>query len=149
MQLYLVRHGKAEPGEDDHNRRLTEQGQKSVRRIARRLTDAKVQVDRIQHSGLVRARETAEILAQAVGGEVAAVEGLGPTDNVASATRHADGHGDVMLVGHLPFMERMASYLLTGDADPQILHFKTGAVACFSNADGYWILEWLLPPDLA
>ena len=149
MLLYLVRHGKAEPGEDDYSRRLTEQGRKAVRRVARRLADAHVRVDRVQHSGLTRARETAEILAEAVGGEVTAVDGLGATDNVASATRHANEHGYVMLVGHLPFMERMASYLLIGDADPQILHFKTGAVACFSNADGYWILEWLMPPDLA
>jgi len=146
--LYLVRHGKAEPGEDDNLRRLTDGGRKSVQRVGRRLADAGVHVNRIDHSGLIRARETAEILAGAVGGDVRAVEGLGPTDNVASAARHVNGNEDIMLVGHLPFMERMASYLLTGDADSQVLHFRTGAVACLSNAEGYWLLEWLLSPNL-
>ena len=151
MLLYLVRHGKAEPGDDDATRRLTDGGRKAVGRIARKLSDAGIHVDRIEHSGLARAAETGEILAKALGGEVVAVAGLGPSDNVASAARRLEGRDDhsIMLVGHLPFMGRLAGYLLTGDADAEPLHFRAGAVACFATSDGGWVLEWLLPPSLA
>ena len=53
-----------------------------------------------------------------------------------------------MLVGHLPFMERLASYLLMRQEDVSILHFKTSAVACLSMDSGQWTLEWFLPPGM-
>jgi len=150
MLLYLVRHGKAEAGGDDA-RNLTDGGRKAVGRIARKLSDAGLHVDRIEHSGLARAAETAEILSRAVGGEVVAVAGLGPSDNVAETARRLEGRddGSIMLVGHLPFMGRLASYLLTGNADAEPLHFRAGTVACLTSSDGGWVLEWLLPPSLA
>src|SRR3712207_3316757 len=128
MELYLVRHGKAEPGDDDARRRLTPEGREMVQRVARSLDSAGIRVDRIEHSGLLRAAETAEILAPAVGGEVASVQDLAAeADVVPVAGRLRDTPGDrLMLVGHVPFMERMASYLLAGDPDASILHFSTG-----------------------
>lgn len=160
MLLYLVRHGKAEQGTDDAARKLTDGGRKAVRRVARRLADAGVRVDRIEHSGLARAEETAEILAGALGGRVTAVEGLGPLDEVEPVARRfiererltVNGGGasqSLMLVGHSPFMPGLGAYLLTGDAEADVLHFRTGTVACLSNEDGAWTLEWFLPPDLA
>lgn len=151
MLLYLVRHGKAESGADDTARRLSNEGREAVQRVARRLAKAGVRVQRIQHSGLVRAEETAEILAEALGGSVAAAPGLGPSDEVAPvAGQLGEGTDEsLMLVGHLPYMERLAAYLLSDDADAEILHFRTGAVACFSDDAGHWTLEWFLMPDLA
>ena len=151
MLIYLVRHGKAEAGGDDATRRLTDGGRKAVRRVARKLAKVGVQVDRIEHSGLIRAQESAEIVAQEVGGEVRAVEGLGSSDDVVPVARRlgSEGGDSLMLVGHLPFMECLASYLLTGDEDSVHLHFRTGAVACLAADEGTWTLEWMLPPDLA
>jgi phosphohistidine phosphatase len=122
-----------------------------VRRVARRLSEAGVRVQGIEHSGLIRAQETAEILAEALGGSVAAAPGLGPSDEVASvAGRFGERTEEsLMLVGHLPFMERLAAYLLSGDAEAEMLHFRTGAVACLSDDGGHWVLEWFLMPDLA
>lgn len=149
MLVYLVRHGKAEAGGDDTSQRLTDPGRRSVQQIARRLTEAGVRVDRVEHSGLVRARQTAEILVKAVGGDLIARPGLGPNDDVEAAVRRLAGSGDVMLVGHLPFMERMASFLLLGFPDAPLLHFRTSSIACFSQAEGLWVLEWFLAPNLA
>lgn len=151
MQLYLVRHGKAEAGTDDDRRRLTDGGKKAVQRIARRLAAAKVRVDRIEHSGLVRAAETAEIIADTLDAKVEAVTGLRPSDDVTSTARRLEGteESSLMLVGHLPFMERLASYLLTGDEEACLLHFRTASIACFSGSGPEWVLEWFLPPDLA
>jgi phosphohistidine phosphatase len=150
MNLYLVRHGKAEQGGDDAKRRLTDKGRESVGRVARRLARAGVQIDRIEHSGLVRAAETAEILAEALGGRVVQSDGLLPDDDVASmAKRLEDGPIDSrMLVGHNPFMERLAAYLL-GDPDADIVRFGTSQVALFSDDGGHWSLDWSLSRDLA
>jgi phosphohistidine phosphatase SixA len=49
----------------------------------------------------------------------------------------------------MPFMGSLASFLLTGDAEVDLLHFRTSAVACLSLEDGAWQLEWFLAPDLA
>lgn len=149
MNLYLVRHGKAEEGEDDAARRLTNGGRKAVRRVAQRLAGAGIHVDRVEHSGRVRAAETAEILARSVGAKAKAVPGLDAMDDVEPvAERIVSVEEDLMLVGHLPFMERLGSYLLTRDPDAELLHFRTAAVACFSRSGDGWLLEWLLPPDL-
>ena len=151
MLLYLVRHGKAESGADDAARKLSAKGRETVKRVAIRLADAGVRVQRIEHSGLVRAEETAGILAEALGGSPAAAPGLGPSDEVAAVAKRLGERGDesLMLVGHLPFMERLAAFLLSDDADAELVHFRTGAVACLSDEAGHWILEWFLSPDLA
>ena len=150
MLLYLVRHGKAEDGADDASRRLTDGGRRAVRHVAGRLQGAGVQIDRIEHSGLERARETAEILAGAVASQVVQVSDLHPEDKVDRvAARLLDTDASrLMLVGHLPFMQRLASYLLMGHEDASILHFKTSAVACLSMDSGHWTLEWFLPPGM-
>src|SRR5947209_13378459 len=123
MYLYLVRHGKAEQGGDDARRRLTEKGRESVSRVARRLARTGVQVDRMEHSGLVRAAQTAEILAQEIGGSVVERDGLLPGDDVTSTAGRlaANDVESLMLVGHNPFMERLAAFLLTGDADSALV----------------------------
>jgi phosphohistidine phosphatase len=147
--LYLVRHGKAEIGERDELRKLSDRGSKSVQKIADRLRNAGVHVRRVEHSGLVRAAQTAEILAPAVGGKAVEIQGLHPMDDVTIIERALNGRSEreVMLVGHMPFMGRLASHLLTGHYK-EVLHFRTGAVACLSDTEGYWLLEWLISPDM-
>lgn len=150
MHLYLVRHGKAEAGADDALRRLTPAGRKAVRRVARALQRAGVQVGRIEHSGLVRAAESAEILGEALGGIVQQAPGLEPLAGIEAAVERilAAPVESLMLVGHNPFMESLASYLITGGETSGSLHFRTAAVACFSREGDAWRLEWFVEPDL-
>jgi phosphohistidine phosphatase len=150
VRLYLVRHGKAEPGGDDEARRLTDRGRKDVQRTASALRAARVQVDRIDHSGLARAAETSEILASALDAPAGATHGLAPMDDVAAAARRLESVAlpRLMLVGHQPFMSRLAAYLLTGRAAGVAIHLPTAAVVHLSNDERAWELEWLLVPDL-
>jgi len=99
----------------------------------------------------MRARQTAEILCAAVGGKLQEVDWLGPTDGIANAEQQVDrcDEESVMLVGHLPFMEHMASYLLTRDEVASSVHFSTGTVACFARSSDHWQLNWMLTPDTA
>src|SRR5258707_915605 len=92
MLLYLVRHGKAEEGTDDAARRLTRQGSDIGERVAQRLATAGIEVERIEHSGLARAAETADILAKALGSTCTATSGLRPSHNVASAAMRLNSH---------------------------------------------------------
>jgi phosphohistidine phosphatase len=70
MRLYILRHGQAgpsQPGESDDARTLTNEGREEMRRIARRLAALGIDVDVILTSPLPRAKETAEIAAEALG----------------------------------------------------------------------------------
>jgi phosphohistidine phosphatase len=150
MKLYLVRHGKAEAGEDDRLRPLREDGREAVARIGARLRKSGVRPERIEHSGLVRAHQTAEILASEVGGEVVQENGLASSADVTrTAERLGHASENVMLVGHEPFMGRLAAFLLTGDADAELFHVRTGAVICLSDDEGGWTLEWFIYPGIS
>lgn len=157
MRIYLVQHGKARSKEEDPDRPLTREGRSDVRRVARRLTGASVEVRRLVHSGKTRARETAEEIANALGdGVPPPVETsghLGPTDDPSGwADRLGEGEDGVMLVGHLPFMERMAARLVAGDPDASVVTFSKGGVLCLGRDEdgpGGWTVRWFLTPLLA
>jgi len=123
MQVYLVQHGEAKAEAEDPARPLTDRGREEVRRVARHAAAVKLQVAEIRHSGRLRARLTAEILAEHLSppGGTREIEGLGPTDDPGKARREIEAAQDsVMLVGHLPHLSRLASSLLAGDPGREI-----------------------------
>ena len=53
-----------------------------------------------------------------------------------------------MLVGHLPFMAKLVSMLVTGKEQPIIVNYQPGTVVCVARDDeGCWQVEWMLRPD--
>jgi phosphohistidine phosphatase len=147
MKLYLVQHGEALAKEVDADRPLSPRGEAEVGRLAQFL-DARMVPVRVLHSGKTRARQTAEILAAVLGGEVAATDGIAPNDAVAAWVAGLDGlAGDTMVVGHLPFMARAVSQLLTGGEDP-LVAFRPGGMVCLEQGDEGWTLAWMLRPEL-
>lgn len=153
MRLYLVQHGQAVDEALDPERPLTERGRNETQRVSNRLKDAAVPVDRIWHSGKTRARETAEIIRRSGTANVPMEmrEGLKPKDDVERLQRIIlRMNENVMIVGHMPFLVRLAALLLTGDADHDIVQFQYSAVACLERGrDGRWRLVWMLTPDFA
>src|SRR5436309_3711410 len=125
MGVYLVRHGEAKREDVDPERHLTDRGVEEVRRIAiEAIDDLDVRPTRIFHSGKARARQTAEIWGGLVGLSTSEAEGLAPNDDPASWAARIESDGDgVMLVGHLPHLERLAGLLVTGDADRPVAGF--------------------------
>lgn len=154
MRLYLVRHGKAEYGEDnDSARRLSARGQADVKAIARHLKAQEIPIARVVHSTLTRARETAEILGKKLAPDAALEELLGiePWGDVAAFARLVDGWTQNTLVcGHEPFMGQAATMLLTGQARGDLITVKTGSVMAFSRSpySAHWQLRWMLNPRL-
>ena len=114
MALFLVQHGKSLPKEKDPNKGLSEGGIHETERIAQVAKGYGVHVSSIAHSGKTRARQTADIFASALrpDGDIQEISGLNPLDDVTAVA--IDSTEDRMLVGHLPFMERLTAYLITG-----------------------------------
>lgn len=85
MKLYLVQHGEAEAADVDPERPLTAAGREAVSRLAGLLGARRIRVDRILHSGKLRASQTATILAESIGpgSALEARNGIAPMDTPA------------------------------------------------------------------
>lgn len=150
--LYLVQHGAALPKERNPSRPLSDIGRREVEAVARCLAAAGVGAARVVHSGKARAAETATILAAAIADGVAeAMPGLAPNDAVAPVADAARAWSQAtMLVGHLPFLSRLAADLVAGREEPPIVAFRPGAVLCLERTDtGDRAIAWMLTPEFA
>lgn len=151
MKLYLVRHGDALSKQMDPERSLSPSGQQEVSRVARVLAGAGIKVSEVRHSGKRRAAQTAQILSAALdAGEPVEQTGLKPSDPVAPIiSQLAEHQGDLMLVGHLPFMAEAAAALLGPRSAELQVDFEAGGVVCLQREiGGSWVLQWMLIPSL-
>ena len=157
MRLYLVRHATAETqgAAGDAERALTPKGRLRMAEAAKGLRDLKVLPEIILTSPIRRAKETATILAQELGG--IRLEELpelgagfsGPADVLAALAPYQNLK-EIVLVGHQPGLGELASYLLTGSISGCEIEFKKGAVAFFDQesrgGQDRYVLIWSLPP---
>jgi phosphohistidine phosphatase len=152
MNLYLVQHAEARSKEEDPERPLSDKGVADIKKVASYLTErAVLRVSHILHSGKLRARQTAEILGEQLHpGGVTITDGLSPLDEPAIwAGRLAEADEDLMLVGHLPHMGKLAALLLTGNEDLPVVQFRMGGVTGLTrDATGDWSLCWMVIPDI-
>lgn len=159
MRVYFIRHAIAVPHDapgvvDDAARELTREGIAKMRRQVRGLAKLKVHLDRLYTSPLVRARQTADIVADELGmtGNIRTMPALGPVGNFDRMIEQLAAHPslqDVGLVGHRPSLMEMATRLISGLGTP-VLQMKKGGVACVEVADLHapvrGELLWLLTP---
>ncbi len=119
VQLYLVRHAKAAPGEPDDLRALTAEGREVARAVGSRLAEEGVTPDVVLTSPLLRARETGEEIARASGASVEPDERLAPGATTDSVQAAIAGRGEtVVVVGHQPDCGRIAADLTGGEEPP-------------------------------
>jgi phosphohistidine phosphatase len=137
--IWLIRHGDAEQGSPDADRKLTGKGKRQARNAGAALAALGVNPDACLTSPKVRALETAELACKQLGVEVTIDERLarGTFDPEELAT----GHGEVVLVGHDPDFSR-AVRDLTGAR----VQMKKGGVA---GIDGRELKALLRPKELA
>lgn len=152
MALFLVQHGKNLPKEQDSDKGLSPEGSSDVERIAGVARGYGVKVSIIKHSGKKRAQQTAEIFADALqpAGGVHASSGLDPLDDVTKAAGKLATRDDLMLVGHLPFMEKLTSYLITGSTETTVFKFQNGGIVCLDQdlESRSWFIKWTLMPQI-
>jgi len=152
MALYLVQHGKSLPKEVDPEQVLSDEGRAETEKIAAAVGERGVRIARIVQSGKKRAAQTAEIFAAVLqpSGGMLKGDGLNPLDDVAAFAEKLDASEDLMLVGHLPFMERLASFLVTGAVDQPVLRFQNSGIVCLDKDAGsnHWSIRWTLFPRI-
>lgn len=151
MRLYLVQHGDARTRDQDPERQLSDQGKADIARLAAWLRTQEIEVTRIFHSGKTRARQTAELLGSVLetGGEICAVEGLGPNDRPDTFLKRLQNiDDDILIASHLPFVARVLSQAVTGSPDQQPAAFRPGSIAVVERVEnGTWVLNCFASPD--
>ena len=152
MRLYLVQHGAAKSEAEDPQRGLTEEGQRTVERMADFPAALRLPLDRIEHSEKLRARQTAEILAARLRPAEGArqIAGIAPNDDVEPMrARLAKESKNLMLVGHLPYLSRLVARLLGLPTDKQVVRFQMGGVVRLEREENEeWIIRWVVTPNL-
>lgn len=150
-RLYLVRHGQAASNSENPERPLTEKGRADVSKLAGFLKGLDISVGVIWQSGKTRAAQTAEIVGSVVKSVEGIVErkGLSPNDSVEDiALEINSSDNDIMIVGHLPFVGHMATYLTTGRPD-DLVGFNESSIACLErDHSGKWWLTWMIHPGI-
>jgi phosphohistidine phosphatase len=154
-ELYLIRHADAGAPEawtaSDDVRPLSGKGEKQSRRLGRFLAEAGFRPGAIITSPKARARQTAEIVADALGMEIAIDDRLGGGLDVVAIEAILFDAGEPerpVLVGHDPDFSELVAWMI--DASSFVM--KKGALARvdtvrpISRASG--TLRWLVPPDL-
>ena len=154
MKLYLIQHGEAKSEAEDPERPLTARGEKEIGAVSKIAGGLQIRPSKIYHSGKLRAKQTAEIIASALrisDSLVQSVQGLNPNDDIHPwVERISKEKEDLMLVGHLPFLEKLTSFLLCGDERARLVLFRYGAVVCLDQKeDKGWAVRWILTPEMA
>lgn len=152
MLVYLVQHAKAKREEEDPSRPLAEKGFQDIRRVALYVSRLNIRADKIFHSGKLRAKQTAEVLSENLRPlkGILETDGLAPLDDPLIWEERLKGiKEDIMLVGHLPHLSKLASLLLSGDMDKSIVSFQLGGIVCLKrDMDEAWSLQWMLIPEI-
>jgi phosphohistidine phosphatase len=157
-ELYFVRHGLAEErGDtwpDDTKRPLTEEGMSRLRKAVRGLSRIGVAIDVVLTSPLVRARQTADIVAGGLDPRpsIVNVDSLAPAGSYAAVLADLEKHSRkcrLALVGHEPMMGELAARLV-GSRHP--IEFKKGGVCRIDVENlppaGPADLRWMLTPKI-
>jgi phosphohistidine phosphatase len=152
MALYLIQHGKSLSKDQDPDQGLSAEGIAETERIAKLARDAGFSVSQIKHSVKTRARQTAEIFAGALNPKqgIREVSGIKPLDDVAEYAANIDPLENIMLVGHLPFMERLTSFLIMGSIDKPVFKFQNSGIVCLDKDPEAqaWTIRWALMPKI-
>jgi phosphohistidine phosphatase len=146
MELILWRHAEAVDGVPDHDRALTEKGQRQAQRMAHFLAPRLPKDTRILVSPALRAQQTASAYSKHFDTEPA-IGTRADAHKALAASGWPDADGAVMLVGHQPWLGELAALLMTGKAESW--NMKKGAVWWFSRRadDDQTVLRLVIAPD--
>lgn len=156
MEIYLMQHGDYLTKDEDPEESLSPEGVKKLKSISQALKRINIKVDQIITSPKKRARETAEIVAHAVGSssdkiiETSFVKPLTPPQETIEYLEQFAHLNSLLIVGHLPSLTRITSLLLM-DGSQAVVHFERGGVVRIDveNLPTHaGQLRWYLTPEL-
>lgn len=149
MKLYIVQHGISLSEEVDPEKSLSPDGEEQSRKIAEFLKEKSVRVDTIWHSPKKRTVQTAHILSEAVAiPEIQKRKDLNPMDPVGHIPEEIEPlEKNLMIIGHLPFLQKLVSLLLIGTEDGRFISIRNSGVICLEHTDS-WKVLWAVTPEL-
>lgn len=162
MRILLIRHGVAEEAEtgsgskaqEDALRELTKEGRRNMRKAAKGLNRILPSLNLIASSPLVRACQTADIIASEFGAvRVVQIAALSPRKPPAQLLDWINAHSPestVALVGHEPHLSTFLCWILTGLQESFISLKKGGAALIKTStpvAAGRGKLLWVMKPS--
>jgi phosphohistidine phosphatase len=149
MKLYLLQHGVALPEERDPAKPLSPEGKEETQRAAEFLKTKSIRVDAVWHSPKLRAVQTAQIVTDSIFcPEIKERHDLNPSDPVESFPEEIKSlNKNLMIIGHLPFLQKLASLLLSGSETNQFVTFKNSGLVCLEYKDT-WKIAWIVIPVL-
>ncbi len=149
MKVYIVQHGLSMPEEMDPEKGLSPEGKEQSRHVAEFMREKNIRVDAIWHSPKKRAAQTAHIMAEIlVCSDTQERKDLNPLEaigNIPGEIKSLDKN--LMIVGHLPFLQKLASGLLSGTENNQFISIRNSGVICLEYTDT-WKLLWTVIPEL-
>jgi len=157
LDVYLIQHAESKSKDEDPARPLTERGRKSIENVGAHLARLGISFDHVFHSGKLRAQQTAEMLGGSlgIGDRVEVHRGLDPMDPVEPIMRWLSeqaerGVKSVAVVGHLPFLDKLASALVAGNESAGVIAFQYAGVVRLvpkGQGEGYRV-RWVLASEL-
>ena len=160
MHLFVVRHAiaeEAEPGQDDADRELTDDGVRKFKRSVQGLRELRWTYDRVLTSPWVRAIKTAELLAPLTDGPTISTELLCDKPRpelfalIAEASGPQDDRQATAVVGHEPWLSELVGWLAFGDPHHgEAIEIKKGGVVWLEGTavPGGMKLRAMLPPKV-
>ena len=157
----MIRHAIAEPlgtadQFSDENRSLTEEGRDRMRDVVKGLKKLGVQLDLILTSPLVRAVQTAEIVAHSLGmnkKEIRQTTALSPgatVEQLFAEIKNGKGVESIAVVGHQPDLGHLISKIVQSDAGVLSIQLKKGGICCINISETVPTLRgdliWFLTP---
>lgn len=148
IQVFLVQHGIAEPSEVNPNRPLSNEGRRQLERVVRHLKSKGIVINKVAHSGKLRAAQSAEIFADFLNvDQIVMQPGMNPNDDCNELIQQLV-EDRVMYIGHLPHLDRVVAQLFHAAPATSVLQFQNAAVACLQLERDKAMLAWYLTPAL-
>jgi phosphohistidine phosphatase len=117
--------------------------------MARFLKPLRLRLGAIWHSDRVRAIQTAGLLSPAVVVKKRVeLKDIGPDDRIGPLHRRLRKvRGDLMIVGHLPFLDKLLARLIAGSSAATLVNFTTSSIVALADDEGDWRIQWMMSPE--
>ena len=152
MALFLVQNGKSLSKGVDPDQGLSKEGIAKVEWIVTVAKEYSIKVSQIDYNTKIRARQTVEIFASVLkpSGGIHKKSGLKPLDDATAIAYNIESQDAIMLIGHLPFMERLTAYLITGSVEKTVFKFQNSGISCLDKDPDTlsWAIKWTLMPNI-
>ena len=150
MRVFLIQHGKTVPKAVDDREPLSEQGKIDARTVADFFHSRQITAGEIWCSVKPRAVETAQIIAEGIDmAHLKQRDGLNPLDPVKPIVTELEAmKHDIVIVGHLPFLERLMALLMCGDEKRPCAMFYPAGIVCLDRVQEGWNFSWFLTPAM-